>query len=132
MQYDNIVHFKIKGDERGLLIALEENRNIPFEIKRVFYIFATREGVRRGEHAHYKTKQLLIAVAGSCKVTLDDGYTKKTYTLDRPDIGLFQDALVWGNMHDFSADCVLMVLADSHYSTEDYIYDYNSYLENIV
>jgi len=129
---NNIVHFNIRGDERGLLIALEENHNVPFDIRRVFYIYATKAGVNRGEHAHYKTKQLLVAVAGSCRVTLCDGHTEKTYTLDTPDTGLFQDALIWGSMHDFSPDCVLMVLADTYYREDDYIRDYNTYLESIA
>ncbi len=126
-----MIYFDKKGDERGLLIALEENRNIPFAIQRVFYIYGTQKGVRRGEHAHRKTKQLLVAITGSCKITLEDGTKKETYSLSRPDMGLFQDALVWGTMHDFSSDCVLMVLADSHYDESDYIRDYGTYIETI-
>ena len=107
--------FKVLGDHRGQLVALEANRQIPFDVKRVFYIYGTQEGVPRGNHSHYKTKQFLVAVNGSCKVTLDDGNTKETFDLNKPNLGLFQDALVWGSMHDFSSDCVLMVLADEYY-----------------
>ena len=85
----------------------------------------------RGNHSHYKTKQFLVAVNGSCKVTLDDGNTKETFDLNKPNLGLFQDALVWGSMHDFSSDCVLMVLADEYYDASDYITDYDKFLEVI-
>ena len=121
--------FNILGDYRGQLVALEENRNIPFDLKRVFYIFGTQEGVSRGNHSHYKTKQFLVAVNGSCKVTLDDGYNKETFNLNKPNLGLFQDALIWGTMHDFSSDCVLMVLANEYYDASDYITDYDKFLE---
>lgn len=120
------------GDERGSLIALEANRHIPFDIKRVFYIYGTQDGVPRGQHSHYKTKQFLISVTGSCKVTLDNGRTKEVFDLNQPHIGLFQDSLIWGSMHDFSSDCVLMVLADTYYDESDYIRDYNKYLEVIT
>lgn len=124
-------NFKILGDHRGHLIALEANRQIPFDIKRVFYIYGTQDGVPRGNHSHYKTKQFLISVAGSCKVTLDDGKIKETFSLDKPNFGLFQDALVWGVMHDFSPDCVLMVLADDYYNENDYIRNYEHFLKVI-
>jgi dTDP-4-dehydrorhamnose 3,5-epimerase-like enzyme len=121
--------FKVLGDHRGKLIALEANRQIPFDIKRVFYIYGTQEGVPRGNHSHYKTKQFLLVVNGSCKVTLDDGKEKQTFYLNRPNLGLFQDALIWGTMHDFSSDCVLMVLADEYYDASDYITNYDTFLE---
>lgn len=120
--------FNILGDHRGQLIALESNYEVPFEIKRVFYIYGTQEGVPRGNHSHYKTKQFLVAVHGSCKVTLDDGKTKETFDLNKPNLGLFQDAIIWGTMHDFSNDCVLMVLADEYYDASDYITDYDKFL----
>ena len=123
--------FNILGDYRGQLVALEENRNIPFDLKRVFYIFGTQEGVSRGNHSHYKTKQFLVAVNGSCKVTLDDGYNKETFNLNQPNLGLFQDALIWGTMHDFSSDCVLMVLANEYYDASDYITDYDKFLKEV-
>lgn len=121
--------FKVLGDHRGQLVALEANRQIPFDVKRVFYIYGTQEGIPRGKHAHYKTKQFLIAVNGSCKVTLDNGKRKEIFDLNKPNLGLSQDALIWGTMHDFSFDCVLMVLADEYYDASDYITDYNKFLE---
>ena len=123
--------FKVLGDHRGQLVALEANRQIPFDVKRVFYIYGTQEGIPRGNHSHYKTKQFLVAVNGSCKVTLDNGKEKETFDLNKPNLGLFQDALIWGSMHDFSSDCVLMVLADEHYDETDYIRNYDKFLEEI-
>ena len=123
--------FKVLGDHRGQLVALEANRQIPFDVKRVFYIYGTQEGVPRGNHSHYKTKQFLVAVNGSCKVTLDNGKEKETFDLNKPNLGLFQDALIWGSMHDFSSDCVLMVLADEYYDASDYITDYDKFLKEV-
>lgn len=121
--------FKVLGDHRGQLIALEANKQIPFDVKRVFYIYGTESGVPRGNHSHYKTKQFLVAVNGGCKVTLDNGKEKETFDLNKPNLGLFQDALIWGTMHDFSNDCVLIVMANDYYVDSDYIRDYNKYLE---
>jgi len=129
MSDKKLFDFKILGDERGSLVALEENKDIPFDIRRVFYIYNTQDGISRGNHSHYKTKQFLIAVNGSCKVTLDDGKEKQTFDLNKPNIGLFQDAMLWGTMHDFSSDCVLMVLADAYYDEADYIRNYDDFLK---
>lgn len=118
---------KVLGDDRGQLIAIESGVHVPFEIKRVFYIYGTQPNVPRGQHSHHKTKQYLIAINGSCKVTLDNGQNKETYELNQPNIGLFQDAMVWGTMHDFSADCVLLVLADQHYNAADYIRNFDEF-----
>ncbi len=121
----------VKGDERGKLIAIESGLDIPFEIKRIFYIYGTSVGLPRGNHAHYKTLQYLIAVSGSCKVTLDTGFVQNTYTLDRRNVGLLQEELVWGVMHDFSEDCVLLVLASDHYDESDYIRDYHLFVSEV-
>ncbi|MCE3255433.1 MAG: WxcM domain protein [Rickettsiaceae bacterium] len=124
-----IIDFEIKGDERGSLIALEGNKNIPFEIKRIYYIFDTKEGVQRGFHAHKKLKQILVCVRGSCKILLDDGKEKSEVILDSPDKGLLIESVIWREMFDFSPDCVLVVLADNYYDEEDYIRDYEEFLE---
>ncbi len=129
IEENNLKEFKVLGDHRGQLVALEANRQIPFDVKRVFYIYGTQEGVPRGNHSHYKTKQFLVSVNGSCKVTLDNGKEKETFDLNKPNLGLFQDALIWGSMHDFSRDCVLMVLADEYYDASDYITNYDKFLE---
>lgn len=122
---------RILGDHRGQLVAIESESNIPFAVKRVFYIYGAQPDVSRGQHSHYRTKQYLIAVNGSCKVTLDDGQKKKTYELNQPNLGLLQNQLVWGVMHDFSSDCVLLVLASEHYDEEDYIRDYANFIEQV-
>tara|TARA_R100001377_G_C3130114_1_gene89010 strand:+ start:149 stop:538 length:390 start_codon:yes stop_codon:yes gene_type:complete len=121
----------VLGDHRGQLVAIEGTKDIPFEVKRVFYIYGAQPEVPRGQHAHYKTQQHLIAVCGSCSVTLDDGKQSVTYNLNQPNIGLLQDALVWGTMHDLSPDCVLLVLASEHYDDTDYIRDYATFQEII-
>ena len=125
----SITEHRILGDYRGRLVAIEGLQDVPFEVKRVFYIYGTQLGASRGEHSHHQTRQYLIAVNGSCKVTLDDGKQKITYDLNQPNIGLLQDALVWGSMHDFTSDCVLLVLASEHYDEADYIRDYDDFLK---
>ena len=124
-----LIPLQAHGDERGSLIALEEENNIPFEIKRVYYMFNTTQGVRRGLHAHRKLKQIAIAVRGSCRFVLDDGRERVEILLDNPCQGLLIDSCIWREMYDFSKDCVLMVLADSHYDENDYIRNYEEYLK---
>ncbi|MCK6876072.1 FdtA/QdtA family cupin domain-containing protein [Enterobacter bugandensis] len=123
----NFIPLQKHGDDRGSLVALEEENNIPFSIKRVYYIFDTKEGVRRGFHAHKKLKQVAIAVKGSCRFLLDDGTEKIEVVLDNPAQGLLIESCIWREMYDFSSDCVLMVLADSHYDENDYIRDYDAF-----
>lgn len=125
-----LLDFKILGDNRGSLIALEQNGDIPFDIKRVYYIYGTKN-VRRGFHAHRDLEQVLICVSGNCKVLVDDGQTKENILLDSPDKGLMISGLVWREMFDFSSDCVLMVLASELYDKSDYIRDYDDFLREI-
>lgn len=120
--------FEPHGDERGQLVSLEELKNIPFEIRRVYYMYDTGAGVRRGFHAHISLRQVLICVHGSCRVLLDDGHEKATVLLDKPNEGLVLDSCVWREMFDFSADAVLMVLASELYDEADYIRDYDAFL----
>ena len=126
-----LIQLQSHGDDRGSLVALEQEKNIPFVIKRVYYMFDTTDGVRRGFHAHKKLKQVAIAVRGSCKFVLDDGKEKKEIILDNPEKGLLIDSCVWREMYDFSEDCVLMVLADQLYDEADYIRDYDTFLESV-
>ena len=121
------IDFTIKGDKRGSLVALEENKDIPFNIKRIYYLFGTRPGVRRGYHAHKKLKQVIIALSGSCKIFLDDGKSQKTVELNKPYQGLYLDKLIWREMFQFSEDCVLVIIADDYYSEEDYIRNYQEF-----
>ncbi len=123
--------FPILGDDRGSLVALEGNKNIPFELKRVYYIFGTEEGVPRGFHAHKDLQQVAIAVSGSCRMLLDDGKNREWTDLDSPNKGVLIDTLVWHEMHDFSDDCVLLVLASDYYFESDYIRNYDEFLEFI-
>ncbi len=124
-----LINFEIHGDEKGWLVAIEENKNIDFEIKRVFYIFGTQKGVVRGKHALKKGKQLLICISGSCKILVDDGYERKEFLLNKPDIGLIIEGMVWREMYDFSENCVLSVLSDSHFDEKDYINSYEEFLK---
>ncbi|MBR4126189.1 MAG: FdtA/QdtA family cupin domain-containing protein [Alphaproteobacteria bacterium] len=123
-----LISLQIHGDDRGSLIALENGLNLPFDVKRVYYIYGTKPDVARGFHAHKKLKQLLIAVSGSVTVKCEYADRKKEYTLNRPDEGLLIEGFVWREMHDFSPDCVLVVLADEYYSESDYIRDYRRFL----
>lgn len=121
------IEFPMLGDERGSLLSLESNNNIPFDIKRVYYIFNTVKGVSRGFHAHKALKQVAVAVSGSCRFVLDDGVDKAEVILDVPTRGLLIESFMWREMHDFSDDCVLMVLADQLYDESDYIRDYREF-----
>lgn len=126
-----LIPLQTHGDDRGSLVALEEGYNIPFQIKRVYYIFNTKKGVMRGFHAHKNLKQVAIAVRGSCKFKLDNGTDSVEVLLNDPAQGLLIESFIWREMYDFSEDCVLMVLADSHYDENDYVRDYNAFL-NLV
>lgn len=123
--------FQQHGDDRGQLVALEEFKDIPFEIKRVYYMYDTREGVRRGFHAHKSLEQILICIHGSCKILLDNGTEKKIIPLESPYEGLYVSNNMWREMFDFSPDAVLMVLASDYYKEEDYIRDYDQFLKYV-
>lgn len=123
--------FQPHGDNRGQLIALEEFKDIPFAIKRVYYMYDTGKGVRRGFHAHKSLEQILVCIHGSCKVLLDNGKEKKIVHLEKPYEGLYISNDMWREMYDFSEDAVLMVLASEIYDESDYIRDYNEYLKFI-
>lgn len=120
--------FQQHGDERGQLVSLEEFKDIPFEIKRVYYMYDTKKQVQRGFHAHKSLQQILICIHGSCKVLLDNGKEKKIVFLERPYEGLYIENKMWRKMYDFSEDAVLMVLASEYYNEEDYIRDYDEFL----
>ena len=124
--------FDIKSDEEcecGNLISLEEFKNIPFKIKRVYCIYGVDASVSRGAHMHQASNQVLICVHGSCEVLLDDGKEQKKVLLDEPNKGLLHEKMIWVEMHHFSKDCVLMVLSDSGYAPDDYVRDYDQFLE---
>jgi len=123
--------FEAHGDERGQLVALEEMKNIPFEIKRVYYMYDTIPGVSRGHHAHKKLEQILICVHGSCKVLLDNGSEKEVVILDKPNEGIYISNDIWREMFDFTEDAVLMVLASELYDESDYIRNYDDFIRYI-
>ena len=122
-------NFTPHGDDRGQLIAIEQFKDLPFEIKRVYYIYDTLEGVRRGFHAHLNLEQILVCVKGSCKIHLDDGSDTAEVLLDKPDKALYIANNMWREMYDFSPDAVLLVLASEYYDEADYIRDYDKFLE---
>lgn len=121
--------FQQHGDERGQLVALEELKDIPFEIKRIYYMYDTGEDVRRGYHAHRNLEQVLICIHGSCKILLDNGKERKKVFLDKPYEGLYVSSNMWREMYDFSSDAVLLVLASDYYREEDYIRDYQQFVD---
>lgn len=121
-------HFPPLGDNRGSLVALEGQKTVPFAIQRVYYLFGTQLGVSRGFHAHKKLQQVAVCVTGRCRMVLDDGQKREEVWLDSPTQGLLIGNMVWREMHDFSSDCVLLVLASEHYDEADYIRDYEYFL----
>lgn len=121
--------FQPHGDKRGQLVALEEFKDIPFKIKRVYYLYDTLTDVTRGFHAHKSLEQILICVHGSCKIRLDNGKEKKIVPLEKPYEGLYVSNAMWREMFDFSSDAVLMVLASELYDESDYIRDYDEFLK---
>jgi dTDP-4-dehydrorhamnose 3,5-epimerase-like enzyme len=131
MSLINLIDFKSLGDERGELVAIENNKNIPFEIKRVYYVFKTLNGVARGFHAHKELKQIAICVSGSCKFIMNDGERKESFILDDPQKGLYIDKMQWHEMHEFSDDCVLLVLASNVYDESDYIRNYSDFVQMV-
>lgn len=131
MQKVKLLNFDIKGDYNGFLTAIEGNISIPFEIKRLFYIFDTKKGVVRGQHANLNSQFVLVSIEGDCKVLADNGREKETFILDRPYKGLFLEKLVWKDMFDFSPDCILLVISDCIYDPSEYIRNYDDFLLNI-
>jgi dTDP-4-dehydrorhamnose 3,5-epimerase-like enzyme len=118
-------------DERGSLTVIESMKNIPFDIKRIYYLFLNKGDVTRGKHAHKNLKQIYIAISGTCAVTFDDGIKKTEIILNNPKKGLLIDEVVWRELSSFSKDCVLLVLADNFFTKDDYIYDYSEFLNYI-
>jgi dTDP-4-dehydrorhamnose 3,5-epimerase-like enzyme len=121
------IQLKSLGDERGQLVVLEGNQIVPFDIKRVYYIYDVDPKIPRGFHAHKVTQQVAICIKGSCKMVMDDGNAKTTVLMDSPMKGLLIDVMQWHEMRDFSEDCILMVLASEHYDESDYIRNYGEF-----
>ena len=126
-----ILYFDDLGDERGKLVVIEGNQSIPFDIKRVFYIYGSDDSVIRGQHANRESEFVLINVAGTSKVKITDGKEEFVVELNKPMMGVYIPSMVWKDMYDFSSDSVLLVLASTHYDGKEYIRDFDEYL-NII
>ena len=119
------------GDERGALVVAEANKNIPFDIKRLYYIFDVKPDIPRGFHAHKKLTQVAFCIKGKCKMVMDNGKEKIEACINKANEGLLIPPMVWHEMHDFSEDCVMLVVASDYYDEADYIREFSAFLEEI-
>lgn len=122
-----LISFPQLGDNRGHLVVIEGNKNIPFEMKRMFYIYGTLPDVIRGQHANKNSEFVLINLAGSCKIKVDDGEYQEIIVLDKPHEGIYLDKMVWKDMYDFSKDSILLVLSNYSYDSTEYVRDYEEF-----
>lgn len=128
-----MMEFSEKGDERGHLVIVEGEKDIPFEIKRIFYIYGSSSDVVRGQHANRKSEFVLINVAGTSKVKVRDGFGNEAFfSLNRPHMGIYLPKMVWKDMYDFSEDSVLLCLASEHYDATEYIRDYDEFVRLVA
>ncbi len=127
-----IIKFRDLGDERGNLVVIEgDGMDIPFDIKRVFYIYGSDATVVRGQHANRESEFLMVNVAGTSKVRITDGHEELVVELNEPGMGLYLPTMLWKDMYEFSADSVLLVMSNKHYDGNEYIRDYNEYLKEM-
>ncbi len=128
----SMLEFPQRGDERGHLVVVEGMKDIPFEIKRIFYIYGSDSSVVRGQHANIRSEFVLINVSGQCKVKTKDGKgNEAVYCLDRPHTGIYLPKMIWKDMYDFSRDSVLLCLASTCYDSSEYIRDYSEFLKMV-
>jgi len=127
----HIIQFSDFGDERGKLVVVEGAQDIPFEIKRIFYMYDSSKGIMRGQHANRKSEFVLINVAGHSKIRITDGKEEIIVNLDKPMSGVYIPNMIWKDMYDFSPDSVMLVLASTHYDASEYIRDFDEYLSEI-
>lgn len=120
---------KHHSDRKGNLSVVQNGSTVPFDVKRVYYLYDVPGGESRGSHAHKELNQLIIAASGSFRVTLDDGNVKRSFTLNRPYQGLYVKPGIWRDLDDFSSGAVCLVLASELYDKEDYIRDYDEFLK---
>jgi dTDP-4-dehydrorhamnose 3,5-epimerase-like enzyme len=123
-----ILDLPVVRDQRGNLTVIEATKHVPFEIRRIFYLYDIPAGEHRAGHAHKTLAQVLVALAGSFDVIIDDGRQQQTVTLNRPFIGLYLPHLVWRDIQNFSAGSVCLALASDHYDEADYIRDYEQFV----
>ena len=126
-----LLNFNVRGNHEGSLVALESSKNVPFDIKRVYYIWGNKNDVIRGKHAHRKLEQVIICTSGSCDFILDNGTERTTVHLNSPSQGLYIKSNIWREFTNFSSDCVVMVLASEHYDEKDYIRDYKTFVNEM-
>ena len=127
-----MLEFAQHGDDRGHLVVIEGMKDVPFEIKRAFYIYGSDPEVVRGQHANRESEFVLINVAGTSKVKVKDGEGNEAiFSLNRPHTGIYLPTMVWKDMYDFSNDSVLLVLASTHYNATEYIRDYDEFVKEI-
>ena len=125
-----MLEFPQKGDERGHLVIVEGEKDVPFEIKRIFYIYGSDASVVRGQHANRNSEFVLINVAGTSKVGVKDGKgNEAVFSLNRPHTGIYLPKMVWKDMYDFSSDSVLLCLSSEHYDPDEYIRDYDEFVK---
>ncbi len=124
-----IIFFKEMGDERGNLVVIEGSQDIPFSIKRVFYLYGSDPDIVRGQHANRRSSFVLINVSGTSRVRITNGTEELVVALDKPRMGVYIPPMYWKDMYDFSSDSVLLVLSDEHYDSSEYIRDYDEYLK---
>ncbi|MBC3303290.1 WxcM-like domain-containing protein [Pseudomonas sp. SWRI18] len=129
MSLVDLVDLQVLGDERGQLVVLEAQKNVPFDIKRVYFLMGTAPSVSRGYHAHKALQQTAICVSGQCRMLMDDGLNSEQVILNSSCKAIFIDKMIWHEMHDFTSDCVLLVLASDYYDEQDYIRNYSEFLE---
>ena len=129
MELCRLLNFTEKGDDRGKLVVVEGNQDVPFEIKRLFYIYGSDRDVVLGKHANRDSEFVLINVSGTSKVMVTDGKEKQIIELKKPRQGVYLPKLVWKEMYDFSPDSVLLCLASTHYDGNEYIRDYDEFLK---
>lgn len=127
----HIINLPKITDTRGNLTVIESQKNIPFDIKRVYYIYDVPGGEFRGGHAHKSLEQIMIAVSGSFNVTVDDGHQKETFNLNRAYLGLYLPSMIWSEMDNFSSGSVCLVLASDYYDENDYIRDYQEFIKAV-
>lgn len=131
LENSKLISFKENGDERGKLVIIEGMQDVPFEVKRIFYIYGSDRNVIRGRHANRKSEFVLVNVCGSSKVKICDGYSEEIIVLDKPNTGVYIPKMLWKDMYDFSEDSILLVLSSEHYDPEEYIRDFDEYIKEV-
>ena len=127
-----MLEFPQRGDERGQMVVVEGVQDIPFDIKRIFYIYGSDPDVIRGQHANRRSEFVLINVSGTSKVRVRDGKGNEAiFSLNRPHTGIYLPKMIWKDMYDFSKDSVLLVLSNEHYDATEYIRDYDEYVKEV-